>query len=367
MKHCWLILFFYSIANPGYTQKDGILRNYDIEVPDENINFYAADNPLIQYTGRMDFSNPKAPRFWAPGTYIKIGFKGPYCNITLNDQELYGQHNYVEIAIDNQAPTRIQTTRKSNTIKAAFGLQEGKHVITICKNTESAIGYLEFIGVTASGLYKLPEKPARKIEFIGNSITCGAGMDVSVKACGVGNWYDQHNAYMSYGPLTARALKARWQLSAYSGIGLVHSCCDIKVVMPQVFDKVNVSADSIPWDFSRYIPDVVTIMLGQNDGKQDSVVFCNAYVDFIKTVRSKYPLSHIFCLTSPMADAVLAEQMKNYLTGIVAFMNNAGDNNVHKYFYSRQYRNGCGGHPDMQEHALIANELSAYIKQVMKW
>src|SRR3569833_1124563 len=100
---------------------------------------------------------------------------------------------------------------------------------------------------------------------------------------------------MSYGPLTARALNAQWQLSAYSGIGLVHSCCDMKYVMPQVFDKVNMAADSIAWDFSKYIPDVVTITLGQNDGKQDSTLFCGEYVKFIKTVHSKYPKAHIIC------------------------------------------------------------------------
>lgn len=366
MKRLLFILLFAAGIYYGKAQTITFVRDIP-PAADNNIGFYSADNRNIQYTGRIDFSNPKAPRLWAPGSYITIGFRGSYCNVTFNDQELYGQHNYIEMAIDDQPPTRMQTTGKSNTIKAAFGLAEGTHVLTICKNTEASIGYLEFVGVTARSLYKLPKQPVRKIEFIGNSITCGTGMDVLEKACGVGNWYDQHNAYMSYGAVTARALNAQWHLSAYSGIGLVHSCCNLKVVMPQVFDKINMSADSIPWDFSKYIPDVVTITLGQNDGMQDSVVFCSAYVDFIKTVRSKYPAAHIFCLTSPMADTALAAQMKNYLTGIVAFMNNGGDNNVHKYFYSRQYHNGCGGHPDLQEHALIANELSAYIKQVMKW
>jgi lysophospholipase L1-like esterase len=48
--------------------------------------------------------------------------------------------------------------------------------------------------------------------------------------------------------------------------------------MPQVFDKVNMRIDSIPWDFKQYTPDVVTITLGQNDGIQDSVAFCSDYV-----------------------------------------------------------------------------------------
>src|SRR5690606_17269343 len=116
------------------------------------------------------------------------------------------------------------------------------------------------------------------IEFIGNSITCGMGNDASAIACNTREWYDQHNAYMAYGPLTARKLNARWQLTAESGIGLIHSCCNKKTTMPQVFDKINVADDTIAWDFSRYQPDVVTVCLGQNDGIQDSTAFCNAYV-----------------------------------------------------------------------------------------
>lgn len=367
MKYIFILLAACCYTTALIAQDKPIYSNREVIEPDLNISYYTADNPLIQYTGRIDFTDVKKPRLWQPGVYIKFGFKGPYCNITLNDEELNGQHNYIEVVVDDEPPKRIQTTGKNNNIKIAFGLQEGRHTATICKNTEAGNGYLEFIGITCAGLYKLRNKPERKIEFIGNSITCGAGMDMSEKACDAGAWYDQHNAYMSYGPVTARALNAQWHLSSVSGIGLIHSCCDMKIVMPPVFDKINMRTDSLPWDFSKYIPDVVTITLGQNDGIQDSMAFCSAYVAFIKTVRSKYPQAQIICLTSPMADDKLATVLKNYLTGIVSAINSSGDNNVHKYFYSKQYHNGCGGHPDLQEHTLIANELTAYIKTVMKW
>lgn len=367
MKYIFILFAacFYSTALTA--QEKTIYTSTTTVDPDLNISYYTADNPLIQYTGRIDFSNAKKPRFWQPGVYIQFGFKGTFCNVTLNDEELYGQHNYIEIVIDDEAPKRLQISGKNNNIKLAFGLSEGRHTATICKNTEAGIGYLEFLGITCAGLYKLHNKPERKIEFIGNSITCGAGMDISEKACSAGAWYDQHNAYMSYGPVTARALKAQWHLSAVSGIGLIHSCCDMKIVMPSVFDKINMRADSLPWDFSKYMPDVVTITLGQNDGIQDSTAFCSAYIAFIKNIRSKYPQAHIICLTSPMADDKLAAVLKNYLTGIVSNITTSGYNNVHKYIYSRQYHNGCGGHPNMAEHEMIANELAAYIKTVMNW
>jgi lysophospholipase L1-like esterase len=332
------------------------------------IQFIGADNTHIQYTGRIDFTNAKLPKFWAAGVYIQVKFKGTSCSIIVNDEVLWGNsHNYLEIAVDQQKPVKIQMTGKIDTITVATGLQRGAHTLTICKNTEALIGYLEFAGLLCEGIVPMPEKPQRKIEFIGNSITCGTGSDLSVVPCDKAAWYDQHNAYFSYGPTVARALKAQYHLTSESGIGLIHSCCDKPYVMPQVFDKMNFSSNAIPWDFTKYIPDVVTVCLGQNDGIQDSVKFCSAYIDFIHTLRKHYPSAQIVCLTSPMADAALMKAMKNYLTGIVKYTNAQGDKKVSKYFYSRSFNSGCGGHPDLQEHQLIAKELTVYIRNIMKW
>lgn len=329
---------------------------------------FKANNPNIQYTGRVDFTNPLQPRFWSPAVYVQARFRGTSCEITLNDEVLYGTtHNYIEIAIDNRPPVRIQTTGKTNVIKAAEGLPNGVHTITICKDTESGIGYLEFTGIKCQQLLPMPAKPARKIEYIGDSITCGSSADLSDKPCGTGQWYDQHNAYMSYGAVTSRNLNAQYQLTSVSGIGLIHSCCNMAIQMPQVFDKVNLRTDSIPWDFSRYQPDVVTICLGQNDGVQDSTAFCSAYVKFIGNLRSHYPKANIVCLTSPMADSILTPVLKKYITAINNHVTNAGDAKVSHYFFKKRYYHGCGTHPDLAEHREIAAELTAYVKQLKHW
>ncbi len=336
--------------------------------PQTGLILFKANDPKIQYTGRIDFTDPLKPRFWSPAVYIQARFKGTSCTVMLNDEVLYGNsHNYIEIVIDDQKPVRLHTTGKTNVIEAAKDLPNGIHTITICKDTESGIGYLEFTGIQCAGLLPLPARPIRKIEYIGDSITCGTGMDMSEKPCGAGQWYDQHNAYMSYGALTARALNAQYQLSSVSGIGLIHSCCGMKVQMPQVFDKVNMRSDSIKWDFTRYQPDVVTVCLGQNDGVQDSTAFCSAYVQFIGVLRSYYPRAYIVCLNSPMADPALTSVLKKYITSINNYVNKAGDKKVSHYFFSKRYFHGCDTHPDLAEHKEIANELTAYLKQLKNW
>ena len=328
---------------------------------------FTADNSNIQYTGRVDFSNPQKPRFWAPGVYLTTRFTGPSCEIVMNDEVLGGSnHNYLEINIDGKL-TRLKLTGKENTVKVADNLPGKVHTLVVCKNTESNIGYLEFVGVRCAKLLPPAARPTRRIEFIGNSITCGTGSDQSVVPCGKGQWHDQHNAYQAYGPTTARALGAEWQLTAVSGIGLMHSCCNMTLVMPQVFDKINLRENAIAWDFRRYRPDVVTVCLGQNDGIQDSTAFCGNYLTFLKTLRQHYPKAQLVCLTSPMADAKLTAVQQRYLTGIVARANSTGDAAVRKFFFSRSYRSGCDSHPSLAEHQLIAQELTAYLKTALGW
>lgn len=331
-------------------------------------SFFPADHPYIQYTGRIDFTHPQKPIFWQPGVYIKAAFLGTFCYLIVNDEVLWGNnHNYIEVVIDDTILHRVQTKSKTDTIKIATGLRNGPHTIILCKNTEAGIGYLAFDGLLCSQLLPLPPQPDKKIEFIGNSITCGMGSDLSQVPCNKGQWYDQHNAYLSYGPLTARALNAQWMLSSVSGIGLIHSCCNMDITMPQVYDKVNMRIDSIKWNFSKYTPDAVAICLGQNDGIQDSAKFANAYVQFIQTIRSHYPQAAIICLTSPMADSALRAYMEKSLTGIVNYLHKNGDDKVYRYFFSKRYHHGCGDHPDLQEHKQIADELTVYLKRVLHW
>ncbi|MEP6746396.1 MAG: SGNH/GDSL hydrolase family protein [Bacteroidota bacterium] len=334
----------------------------------DSLQVFTADNHLFQYTGRIDFSNPATPRYWMPGVYVKAKFTGSNCMVVINDEMPNATtHNYIEIAIDSNKPVRLQLKDSHNEIEVANGLSTGEHTIVICKNTEAGTGYIEFVGLKCLALKKLPAKPSHKIECIGNSITCGTGSDQSEIPCGKGVWQDQHNAYMSYGAVTARNLDAQYHLTSVSGIGLMHSCCNLKIIMPQVFDKINMRADSIAWNFKNYIPDVVTICLGQNDGVQDSTAFCSNYIELIKHIRTQYSKASIVCLTSPMADDRLVAVMKKNLTAIVHASNTSGDKHVTAYFFSKRYHNGCDSHPDVAEHQEIANELTGYLRELKGW
>ena len=116
----------------------------------EAAHFFAADNGLIQYVGRIDFTNKKLPRYWQPGVYVKARFTGTFCNVIVNDEMLWGKnHNYLEIVVDDTVLHRLETKGKRDTIRVASSLPNGTHTILIAKNTEANIGYLELVGSNA--------------------------------------------------------------------------------------------------------------------------------------------------------------------------------------------------------------------------
>lgn len=344
------------------------------------MNTFAYDDVAVKAVGRADFSNALQPKMWAAGAHFNFGFEGDSCEIDINDEQLYGtNYNYLEIIVDSMEPRRIRTQGVANRIilgRAAqsaatdtnvnvveleLPLSNGHHEVTVVKDTETGMGYIQLCAIRAQKIVPMAQRND-VIEFIGNSITCGAEAYLDEVKCGEGTWFDRHQAYMAYGPRTARALGYEWMLTSVSGIGLIHSCCDMTVTMPQVFDKVELYANRVDWDFSRCTPKIVCVCLGQNDGQQDSTQFCTAYVDFIKNIRGHYPNARIVCLSSPMADEELTIYLKKMVTSVVDHMNVEGDNGVEKFFFSRSYNSGCGGHPDIVEHELIADELIQYLR-----
>lgn len=228
------------------------------------------------------------------------------------------------------------------------------------------------MGLRCEDLASKPTLPTHKIECIGNSITCGTGSDQSSFICNTGDWYDQHNAYYSYGARTARNLNAQWHLSSVSGIGLIHNCCTDTVQMPHVFDKLNLQLTGSTWDFTQYIPDVLTICLGQNDGTiadADTSKFFGTFVTFLQAIRTNYPNTQIILITSPMASGSLLANMIRNNAAVVRRMKLLGDLKVSSFAFSttRGWNGGCNSHPTIAQHEELATLLSAHIKTVMGW
>lgn len=329
---------------------------------------YRATDTHIQATGRFETTDSFHLKTSTPGAYIHFKFEGTECRLIIFDENKWGKYrNYLQVIIDDSIQYRLKLSPYDNELIVAKGLTKGEHTITICKATESGIGAIIFKEILVDRLLPSNDKPVRKMEFIGNSITSGLGNDTHLLPCEAGDWYEQTNTWKAYGPITARALNAQWHVTAVSGIGLVQSCCGNEHTMPEKFEQTNLDVAGPAWDFKKYQPDVVTICLGQNDGIQDSSIFVQAYIKFISVIRQHYPQATIILLSSPMANKELKATLTNYCRAVKSELHKREDEKIYTLFFDKQYTAGCDSHPSENEHQEIARLLTGFIKTRMNW
>lgn len=182
------------------------------------------------------------------------------------------------------------------------------------------------LGVELSGfdgrVRPLPERK-RKIEFIGDSITCGYGVDGNLSNVFSTATEDVRAAY-AY--IAASLLRADACYSCYSGFGLVSGYTGDGVrnahdLVPLYWKKTGICDFSFPdgerpdeteRDFSAFCPDTVVINLGTNDISytgEDAArqkEYQREYIAFLETVRAVYPEAEIVCVLGVMGDTLNA-------------------------------------------------------------
>jgi lysophospholipase L1-like esterase len=343
----------------------------------ENTGVIDADDPNIRYVGRVNSSNPKKVLFDWPGVYICAAFEGTSCSIRLKNFKLENYQNEYAVTIDQRAP-RLLTTDTSTVYHVAAGLPDSiPHTIVIQKRTEALAGSGEFQGFIldkGKNLLTPLQRPKRRIEFIGNSITCGYGVEGESPDCHFSA--ETENACLSYAAITARALQADYALIAYSGRGVVRNYGDSHKTssntMPVLFERTCFSDSTLKWNFAGWIPQAVVLNLGTNDYSTqpfpDSMVFQNAYTQLLHRVRSLYSGVTMFCICGPM----IGEPCAKYIKDVVLQEQKMGrDKDV---FFIDVKRSaladtdwGCDNHPNIQGMNKIADILISTMKLRMNW
>lgn len=308
--------------------------------------------------------------------HVGFSFEGKACKLYISTPS---GHNYLQYELDGKYERKIRidaTSKEPVVLKAA---NEGKHTIWLYKATEAHTGAIIIKQIEANRIQVMKRPAAPLIEFIGNSITCGAAADPSEVPCATGQYHDQHNAYMAYGPRLARELGVNYVLSSVSGIGVYRNWNSDGPAMPQVYEKADFQQQSpISWNFNTYQPQVVSIALGTNDfskgdGKKgrlpfDSTTFIESYVKFIGLVKSKYPDARIALLSSPMMGGEAMQNLQHYLTTVKARIDRLypQDKPVALFFFEPMKARGCTGHPNVKDHAILAKQLTPFFENLLQ-
>lgn len=255
-------------------------------------------------------------------------------------------------------------------------------LLKLSEAQESTMG-IKSVNVTcAEDIAPTAQTGKLKIEFIGDSITCGYGVDDEDR--------DHHfktsteDATKAYAYKTAMALDADYSLVSYSGNGIISGYTDngtrqTSQMVPTVYKKFAkswgsydmFSVQELDWDFSQFQPDYIVINLGTNDasytkGDKDKIQeYIDGYVDFLSTVRENNPKAHIICSLGVMGTDLYPAIEKS----AAAYTEKTGDTNLSTFKFTVQDGNKNGyaadWHPTAASHDIAAAELTEYIKSLM--
>ncbi|WJS94769.1 GDSL-type esterase/lipase family protein [Flavobacterium johnsoniae] len=332
------------------------------------------------YQGRVDQLQNDQVILIGTASSVAFNFTGNECSISLQSVDSYEHHNYVQLVLDGKYIGKIKVEKgavQSFPIKVASNKKE--HRLEIYKNTEAQSGNILFAGTTAK-LTSISFKKKKKIEFIGDSITCGAASDPSDIPCDKGEYMDHHNGYYAYGPTLSRAIGTDYLMSCVSGIGMYRNWNDEhkdEAIMPDIYQNLYLTKDASKPKYNfAFQPDIISIALGTNDfsggdGKKERLPFnaekyVSNYINFIKMLYEHNPNVQIVITNSPMVGGergVVFEECLNKVKNAFA------DDKTHKLIKIFKFKpmtpNGCSGHPDVADHKVLADEYAPFLKKLL--
>ncbi|MXO05121.1 SGNH/GDSL hydrolase family protein [Flavobacterium sp. HBTb2-11-1] len=337
-------------------------------------------NKTFLYQGRVDQLQNDQVILIGTASSVSFNFTGNECSISLQSVDSYEHHNYVQLILDGKYIGKIRIEKgsiQSFPIKVTSNQKE--HRLEIYKNTEAQSGNILFAGTTAK-LTSISFKKKKKIEFIGDSITCGAASDPTEVPCDKGEYMDHHNGYYAYGPTLSRAIGADYLMSCVSGIGMYRNWNDEhkdEAIMPEVYPNLYLTKDASKpkYDFA-FQPDIISIALGTNDfsggdGKKERLPFnpenyVSNYINFIKMLYQHNPNVQIVITNSPMVGAERAVVFEDCLNKVKnAFANDKSHKPIQIFKFKPMTPNGCSGHPNVADHKVLAEEYGSFLKKLL--
>ncbi len=375
----WFLLLFLCVAFYCYVTEDTAISQPLPSFVSPKLSVYSAEKGNVKTIGRTYYENGVRYLSYS-GSGIEFRAKGEYALITLVDDSAgrYLDGHKARFAIYKNGILIVDSiiTEAEKTYHISLDGYNSETVIKIIKLSEAQYSAMGIGDIAVYGKHKIMPTAEKniKIEFIGDSITCGYGID-EVNSNGYFSTSTE-NFSKSYAYLTAEALNADYSAVCFSGFGVYsgytsNGRINSQDVVPNYYDKscfLYGGRDTV-WNFSEYQSDIVVINLGTNDasycakshsGRQE---FTRRYADFIRQVRQHNPYAYILCILGDMNNSMyssIEQAVNNY-------KNASYDNDVSAMTIG--YKMGendivLNGHPGYLSNICAANELTAKIREL---
>lgn len=292
------------------------------------------------------------------GTGFEVFFKGSKlkCNFTAGITT-----NYIRVIIDDSDEEKYLSIAKNGLVYLANELDEGEHKVRVIKISSTAAGQLSVSDIDTDGEFLFP-KNERKfgIEFIGDSITCGAG--VTAKSSAEAPTFKNSDVTKAYSFLTAESLNAYSSIVSTEGI-CVKASEWVDLPMLEMYKTYSLNNRS-KYDFNDSF-DVCVVALGTNDASYLSAhpdyesQFKLDYIDLLSLIREKRPNANIVCVYGMM------NKNNKIENGINAAIQEMEDSKISYKALSKDIQ-GAGSHPGIEGAKKQAKELVDYINSLFK-
>ena len=122
-----------------------------------NEQWIAADNAALQYSGRIDFDDPKEPVWVFPATYVKVRFTGDHVRAVVTNMRGCWD-NFLGVLLDGVQSTLPLAPSGRQELTLGENLGPGVHELTLFKRQDSC-HQLRFHGLilSADAVLSAPE------------------------------------------------------------------------------------------------------------------------------------------------------------------------------------------------------------------
>ncbi len=378
-----------SSSGTGGTQGSTEQQQTTEEEKELSEKSFIPTDEYVKLIGRSQMNSGDVLWLVHSGSAVEFTFTGTKASVTMQGDSTAVPGNRDNAArfavyVDGERVMDEQMLQMQKEFEIPLSGGEKEYTVKIIKLSEAAnsIVGIKSINVTGKGDIKPTASNDLKIEFIGDSITCGYGVDDEDR--------DHHfatsteDATRAYAFKTAELLGADYSLVSFSGHGIIsgYSGDGNKVeeqLIPPIYTKLgksyatggNIKLNEIDWDFSKFVPDVVVINLGTNDAsytktdKDKRKDYTDSYVEFLKTVREKNPDAYILCTLGIMGTD-LCDSMHD---AVDAYKSAAGDEKVSYMDFAVQSASdgyAADWHPTEKTHAKAAEKLAEEIRNLIK-
>lgn len=322
--------------------------------------------------GRYDDRDPDQIRFAWSGSGMSVRFEGSSLEVLAR-----GSNTWLNISIDDQPNYAVRISPESDWTVLVQGLEVGSHAAKITTRTEPLVGEFVVSGLSTDGRFLPPPAPRGiRIEFVGDSITCGYGNLAPDET----HSFDPatEDFARSYAGLVAAELEADIQCLAWSGLGAVRNF-DIEP-SPTLLERHRYGnpISKSDWDVSRWTPDVVVVNLGSNDFYRlpppDPGHFRGALAGFIESSLQRAPAAKIVLLDGPLLkDGFPVDDSGRALPSLSTVRDHLDRiavgfpvGVVHRLSFSTansEVGYGADWHPGLAQHRLNADELIGFLNR----